>query len=442
MGSSKPPVTVKPVKVKSYVTSSGAIVSPHLAKHKVADKLPSHEGRTPTEKPGDKVHPGTVEPAEVKPTVKQNPGTIDEPIDIKLKSEPELISSEGGEDDDTPRHTSLVFKIPDDHGRTGFFKPKMGEVWEGVDEVSGVTKSFRQSMPDDRLGYKEVLTSDLAETMGVDAIPKTQWAKVSYEGKNGSKITLDGSIQMDAHEILNQKGFSAAQHTYHENGIADYYRWSDERIPMTMEDFEHQGKASALKNGGMDMAFFDFVIGNSDRHGNNFYVGENPDSKERTFVGIDHGLSFPSSEKLLFADFSNTLNSMWTCALVHGEDVDCSEKFKSSVLSDTAHSQIRDKLSKSKLTDTEKQGVLSRLQKVKETLTKAGSLKGKDLRTLLVDHVHGTDADGHPWQIPAPYEHLGVGVVHGGGSPSSGRKAPKSERIEINFDDLFKDMSF
>lgn len=42
-----------------------------------------------------------------------------------------------------------------------------------------------------------------------------------------------------------------------------------------------------------DKAMFDYLIGNSDRHTNNYFIRTNGDDT-KTFIGFDHGFTFPT----------------------------------------------------------------------------------------------------------------------------------------------------
>jgi len=150
----------------------------------------------------------------------------------------------------------------------------------------------------------------------------------------------------------------------------------------------------------MDIAIFDFVIGNADRHGANLISGVHPITGEQKIIGIDHGLSFPNSEKFEWADYANSLRGFWSEAITHGADVDCSAKFKKSVTNPGTRKKLITTLSKSVLTIEEQKGTLKRFDQVAEHIGKNGSLTGHGFRDLLHNNFKGTK----PEDLETPHE--------------------------------------
>lgn len=396
----KKSVTVKPVSVKAYTTKSGGVVMAHQAKHKVAE-----EGGKPSDKQkGDSV---------------ESSGNVTKPKKQSEKGVRQIETVDAPETFASGEHTSSVYTVKDDHGRTGYFKPNEGEVWQGERSIDPTrengpteTVNFREGIKDDRLSARELVATDVSQILNMkDSIAQSEAVNITHQGKDFGT----GTLTMDANDMLTHQGFTESQSRMGEATAHEWYEWRDNHQDMTADEFSHQRRTTALKNGGMDVAYFDFVIGNTDRQGGNLISGVDPIKSQQKVIGFDHGLSCPDTEKFQWSDYSNTLGGWWSEAMVHGSDVDCSDKFKKALGDPKSRDKLIGKLSKSKLNIEEQKGVLKRFDKIKTHLDKYGSLNGHGLKEILSDHFVGNKPEGitHPKDIQ-PYSSHGVQVLSNG----------------------------
>jgi hypothetical protein len=364
-GTLKTNTITRPIPVEGHLTSKGTPVEPYQYRHKVIVNKPNPI--TNTEKP--------------------------ETLSTIHTDKAELVKAGDGKG-----HTSSVYTVPISSDRTGYFKPKSGEKWQYENDY-GMERPFRSTITDDRLGDKEVLTSKIAKELNVDGIPETIKTRII----NHNEDLGEGSMQLDAQSELIKKGFSDNHIPFADAEIFDLDEWRNERLMITPEKLTHQKRQTALKNGGMDLAFLDFIIGNADRHGNNLFVGTNPKTKEQKYIGIDHGLSFPSSNKLFEPDYESTLN-FWEKVVRHGFDIDCSNEFKNAIKSKDIEATIQNHLQHSSLTPEESEGVMHRLGIVRQNLQKEGKLTGNILGEIIVDHLEGVnETHRFKWFPPEPF---------------------------------------
>ena len=348
-------VTLKPRTVSGYSTEDGKVVLPHQQRYRIADKIKN---------PADS-------------------NNIQENHHIEAMSEPiPIVSTE------ERKHTSSVYFLRDNKkGTAGYFKPVEGAAWGIVKE--GVFKPYRRCISDDRVSHREVLASDIAQVFQMDNIPKTTWTSVAHQGKSFG----EGTFQLDAKQSLMNLGYTDETACFHDwEGVQKERlknaRRGDALYGMTPMEHKHMNREATLKNGGMDLAVFDFIIGNTDRHGLNYFVGKNSKTGEFKLNGIDHGLAFPNSTKFSFNDFKNSFAGLWNHAVRHGQNIDCTDKFK-KVLTDRSTAQHLDSLlEKSQLTEIEQKGVRDRYISVVAHLRMGGTLKGNDLLDLLKSNLH------------------------------------------------------
>jgi hypothetical protein len=391
-------VVKQPVHIATYTTKGGTTIPSHVARRRKAEGGEVGEQPSKPQVDWDAVHQKrkenlAAEREKVKGTSSVESAILDNPNRVHVHEEPLPVNDR--------HHTSGVFSLYDQKGEHHYFKPEKSEVWEGkrknTSDAEAKTEPFKSCIVNDRLGKREVLASQISEELRMSTIPKTEWKHITSDAATHSDLG-EGSLQKDASHTLSTQGFREAQpvssfignlnftdaqavSSSDIDGIMQLQR----RSPNESKEFVSAMK-SALANGGMETAFFDYIIGNTDRHSNNLYIGKN-EKGEYKFAGIDHGLSFPTSTEFKENDFKNSLKGLWAHATEHGRQIDCGTTFKRSILHDRVTSRIQEHLEGSKLTTEETKGVLERIQHVKEHLGRRGTLNGADLRTLLNKNV-------------------------------------------------------
>lgn len=139
------------------------------------------------------------------------------------------------------------------------FKPIKGETWKVGNE------KLRESIINKDFSYaqREVLAYKIDQSLGFNMVPETRLRRIIIDSE--SKL---GSIQT----------------------------WIEDKDIISFADFTSKTK-NILKEDTYKLGIFDFLIGNTDRHGFNILVNK----KTRKIVNIDHGCSFPSSYEDLVA---------------------------------------------------------------------------------------------------------------------------------------------
>jgi len=120
---------------------------------------------------------------------------------------------------------------------------------------------------------REVATAALGKALGMDHIPEISVRKEQVDNANGEQLGLVvGDI------------------------VKDFKKDDTKQIVKGAESPLLQLKATRTDPKIGDKAMFDYLIGNLDRHQNNYFLRENGNGSV-DFLGFDHGLSFPSTNK-------------------------------------------------------------------------------------------------------------------------------------------------
>jgi hypothetical protein len=286
-------------------------------------------------------------------------------------------------------NTSSVYTMHDENSNFYYLKTKSGEAWQGKratfePDENGIRRlvyehyNFKTAIDDDRITERELCAYELNKNAlgNIINIPETRWANVNHpawdeqQGKRVSKNFGEGIIQKDAHEL-----FKGRATTFDEFNMQASY--TDKQTPIYREAI-----SSALTNGGMDLACFDYIIGNTDRHASNFFIGGSDETGYK-MAGIDHGLSFPNETKFNKTDFAQSFNGLWKLANTVGANIECSPQFKEHMLNDATKSNFQTVLDKSALNDNERRGVMERLDHIQKHIKTNGSLTGSSLQTII-----------------------------------------------------------
>lgn len=293
-------------------------------------------------------------------------------------------------------HTSSVFMVLKTGESPKYFKSKSGEAWQQPD-ARGVMKPYRVTINNDKLCERENAARIVAEEMGVKDVSKAHLATVegSYRGKR--PFSEDGVIMDDVVSSVlipsgHYKNIKSLSHAHDPNALVDPRRFgvNDSRVSGSTIPYEHM--QSALKNGGMDIAFYDFAIGNMDRREGNVLIGSSEDGSSHKLAGFDHGLSIPAFTKLYSPDTKRTLDGLWGYATVDGKDIQASDTFKQKLLDPDTRGKLESRLKETDLTDTERTGVLERHDMLSSHLKSTGSLNGTDLLHLIKNNSLGYTA--------------------------------------------------
>jgi len=196
------------------------------------------------------------------------------------------------------------------NGDTHYFKPTLEEKYYamvGEDDLSIPSPNlssregenlklrfFRDGIKKDNLGERELLSYETSKLFGLDFIPPTRMVKT----ENGET----GTLQLSSHLFEKRK-------TPDKDVILDPEPAITKEIMKKIVD-----------NGNiLDVALFDFIIGNTDRHSGNIFlktsVPKKIDDKSKLqydLSPIDHGLSFPvHKENEITPDYTNSMSFLW-----------------------------------------------------------------------------------------------------------------------------------
>jgi len=294
-------------------------------------------------------------------------------------------------------HSHILHGIPDDHGRMGYFRSHSNDVWQGHSRV-GVFP-FKSTIRDGNLTGREVIASNIAKALNVDGVPTTKWIRIRHGVKDYGK----GTIHMSPVDLLTQKGYTHNQGSFHE-WRSENLRELEEHVRNNRSQFEQllandprnvdfvdtHGRRikEALRNGGMDLAYFDYIVGHANRHNHDYVAGTMPESDTSKLIAHVHGLCFPGSPHLFYPDYIDSLNGLWKQVDVHGKDIAVSDEFKKSVDDPATSEKIKSILSNSNLKQSEQSGALQRLAKITEQC-KRGLLRGTVLMRMISESIHG-----------------------------------------------------
>jgi hypothetical protein len=300
------------------------------------------------------------------------------------------------------KHTNTmhVYGVPDDHGRIGYFKPKESETWKAHGKTG--TRSFKSSIREGALPDREILVSKIARLLGITNVPTTKWARIKHRGEDLGR----GSLHMDPLDLLSNRGYT------HNQG--DFYDWHaknrEEHGRIILDNREVLSRMkptqglnnelveltanrvrTALKNGGLDLSVFDYIVGNADRHGKNFFAGTNPETGECAFIGSSHILCFPNETHFFYPDYVDSINGLWKITHAFGQDVPISDTLAEKLRDTSIVDQVKQVMEGVGLKNQEKAGVLARLKKVQARFEQNQTLKGSDLIDILNKSVYGAE---------------------------------------------------
>jgi hypothetical protein len=181
------------------------------------------------------------------PFASEQPAGVNTPTPVQIE-EAEILG-EGS-------HLNKVFHVTGADGAEGVFKPIRGEVIRD-DYGDLVREQINPDNSEATLAEREVLASRIDQALGLGIAPETIMARTSLaEGADSDDRAL---------------------------GVGALARFLDNDGPDQQQIYSHpQNQERAAKLG-----VFDALIGNLDRHGENFLIGT--DGK---LYGIDHGYSF------------------------------------------------------------------------------------------------------------------------------------------------------
>lgn len=167
--------------------------------------------------------------------------------------------------------------------------------WKPANEENIGRKNNQEPIRDTISGNfsgREIASYQLSKMLGAETLvpPTTMFGHQMHPGEKG---WYEGSVQMSAHDFANKiLGHKSVKTPVEVREKMD--------TPTMMEK---------TKNAS-DLILFDFIQGNTDRHGGNFFLSKHADG-EFTAIAIDNGLAFPEHRgDIIHPDSVNTLGLM------------------------------------------------------------------------------------------------------------------------------------
>ena len=251
-------------------------------------------------------------------------------------------------------------------GSRYYYKPKSEEKMT-INKSKGEKEFVRNGIKNDRLHEREALAYDISKDLGMDFIPPTKMVK-DEKGR-------EGVIQKSAQEFEANKT-------------------PDKNVEFTkIQDMTNGRIMDSMDNGnGMDVAVFDFIVGNTDRSGSNMFIRND----NNNIVGIDNALSFPVHQRdALSSDYVKTAELMWKNSFLSG-DAKMSNKLMKSITSEKTFNKIAERLLNSNIEDEAKFGALFRLSALDEYISKnkVKSFTSFDFANVLKPFIQNTPNAG------------------------------------------------
>jgi len=210
-----------------------------------------------------------------------------------------------------------------------------------VKNSKGEMEFLRKGIRNDRLFEREELSYKISKELGLNFIPPT---KVVNDEKGGV-----GVLQESAQEYEQSKTPKSKV------SLIDHKDMSWKNVMDTLDS-----------GNGLDVALFDFITGNTDRNGANFFI--RPDNNK--IIGIDNGLSFPAHKKdSLSSDSYKTEEVLWNSAFASTK-AKLSKSFIDKLKNPKTFSKITKLLLNSNIENESKFASLFRLSAVMEHIQK------------------------------------------------------------------------
>lgn len=201
---------------------------------------------------------------------------------------------------------------------------------------------------------REALAYEMSKLLGTDGlVPPTAVYHPKIEPKEqDSRITEDtiGSAQLSAY-------------THGEK----YHELKDVQEAFNINETSKYDDLLGSVDNMPDVMAFDFIIGNTDRHGLNFFVGEKKDGGMQA-IAIDHGLSFPDADADKIGKEYGWTNTINTWKGIVRSDIGSNsigDKFQEGILKFDNESFIS-LAKKHGMSDNAIGGVITRVNAIKE----------------------------------------------------------------------------
>ena len=213
-------------------------------------------------------------------------------------------------------------------------------------------KYYRDGIKNDNLGEREILSHDVSDILGLNFIPPTKMVKT----KNGDT----GVLQLSSHVFEKRKS-------------------PDKKVRLQTEKaIDSKMLKNLVDNGNiLDVALFDFITGNTDRHAGNVYLRRTankntPDDEDANISPIDHGLSFPVHAKdEITHDYTNTATFLWSALFnPSGKNAKISESFLKKLSSERTFVDFVKRINNSSIEKEAKDASIYRLRAVMDIVKK------------------------------------------------------------------------
>ncbi len=126
---------------------------------------------------------------------------------------------------------------------------------------------------------------------------------------------------------------------------------------------------------------FDFIIGNTDRHAGNYYVGKK--GNKAHVLMIDHGLAFPNKAEVFYGDWFNTIGN-WERGLENKGSKPISAKFQDGIMR-FDNDKFRETAAKAGLDSRSAEATITRVSQLKEYIQRKNgkSFTLRDLKKII-----------------------------------------------------------
>lgn len=241
-----------------------------------------------------------------------------------------------------------VYMVKGEDDQIFFQKPKNEE---GIGRKN-IERPIRDTISGNYSG-REIAAYNLSKMVGAETLvpPTMDYGHQMYSGEKGY---YEGSAQMSAYDFANRiLGHSKVKSPIEIRG--------NNKVSTSMI-------LNKTKNSS-DLMLFDFIQGNTDRHGGNYFLSTTRDG-EYNAIAIDNGLSFPEHRgDIIHPDQQNTIDFMRQYFRSGSGDKPIADSFMEGILNfdvDAFHSMAE----KQNISEQARNGVIERVKMIQNQIKK------------------------------------------------------------------------
>lgn len=195
-----------------------------------------------------------------------------------------------------------TYHVKAENGKSYFMKPEKSEkqAFHGsnvrntirLNDKNGNQARIRSDHPVDPAKHKgtmadrEEMAYKLSKEVGMDHLPETKKVDYNHKDVNGRNIKDKVTMMRDVNDVYGKQ----------------FDKIEDIRSATHTEMIENASKDPKIG----DKAIFDYMIGNTDRHAKNYFIGKKEGSAP-SMIAIDNGLSFPNDNRKYLGDQGNQM---------------------------------------------------------------------------------------------------------------------------------------